>query len=229
MKYFAVIILVTFLGLLLPVSSGAAPAYGTRLPEKFHLVVGGQTYVVKERQLSDNNGEINSLQHFLLLSFGITDWLSLDLKGGAGDIEHDQDGGNKIQYPAYVGGGYGFRIKLYDDAKIKSVFGFQHISIHPYSVFIGPTKNKSVLDDWQLSLLGSYDLKLVTPYAGVKWSRMDYIHWTDDDRNRKQSDWGQFTGLITGVDVPLGKSAWVNVEGQFLDSRALAVSLNYQF
>jgi len=207
----------------------AAPAYGTRLPEKSHLVVGGQTHAVLNRDLGDTNGEMNSLQHFLLLSFGITDWLSLDLKGGAGDIEQDPDGGNKIQYPAYVGGGYGFRVRLYNEEKVKAVFGFQHISIHPYSVFIGNTKNKAVLDDWQFSLLGSYDLKWFTPYGGVKWSRMDYIHWEEDFRDRKQSDSDKFTGLVTGVDIPLGKQAWINVEGQFLDSQAVAVSVNYQF
>ncbi|OGX28459.1 MAG: hypothetical protein A2705_03585 [Omnitrophica WOR_2 bacterium RIFCSPHIGHO2_01_FULL_52_10] len=214
----------------------AAPVYGTRLPEKRHLVVGGQTHAVRNRDLEDARGEMSSLQHFLLLSFGITDWLSLDLKGGAGDIEQDPpggslpaDNGNKIEYPAFVGGGYGFRVRLYNDERVKAVFGFQHISIHPYSVFIGNTKNKAVLDDWQFSLLGSYDLKWLTPYAGAKWSRMDYLHWEEDFRKRKQSDLDKSAGLVVGMDIPFGRRMWLNAEGQFLDSQAVAVSVNYQF
>lgn len=240
MKRFSVIVLVLGMGLCPVTESVAAPAYGTRLPEKFHLVVGGQTHAVLNRCLEDANGEMNSLQHFLLLSFGLTDWLSLDFKGGAGDIEQDPDNGNKIYYPAFVGGGYGFRVRLFptprweqrgvrNDERVKAVFGFQHISIHPYSVFIGNTKNKAVLDDWQFSFLGSYDLKWFTPYLGAKWSRMDDIHWVEDFRKRKQSDLGKSAGLIAGMDIPLGKRTWINVEGQFLDSQAAAVSINYQF
>ena len=228
-KRLLVIIGVVGIGLGWAITAAAAPAYGTRLPEKFHLVAGGQTHAVLNRGLEDAHGEMSSLQHFLLLSFGVTDWLSLDLKGGAGDIEPDPDNGNKIQYPAFVGGGYGFRVRLYNEEKIKAVFGFQHISIHPYSVFIGDTKNKAVLDDWQFSLLGSYDLKWFTPYLGAKWSRMDYIHWAEDFRKRKQSDPDKSAGLIVGMDIPFGKRTWINVEGQFLDSQAAAVSVNYQF
>ncbi len=228
-KRLSVIFFILGIGLGAATSVAAAPAYGTRLPDKFHLVVGGQTHVVFNRGLEDANGEMSSIQHFLLLSFGIADWLSLDLKGGAGDIEQDPDNGNKIQYPAFMGGGYGFRVRLCNDERVKAVLGFQHISIHPYSVFIGNTKNKAVLDDWQLSLLGSYDLKWLTPYAGVKWSRMDYIHWVEDFRKRKQSDSSDVAGLVAGIDIPFGKRTWINIEGQFLDSQAVAASINYQF
>ena len=35
------------------------------------------------------------------------------------------------------------------------------------------------------------------------------------------------------MDIPFGfaegKRTWINVEGQFLDSQAVAVSVNYQF
>src|SRR3989338_148452 len=229
LKCLSVIFFVLGIGLWSATIVAAAPVYGTRLPEKRHLVVGGQTHAVLNCDLEDAHGEMSSLQHFLLLSFGITDWLSLDLKGGAGDIEQDPDNGNKSQYPAFVGGGYGFRVRLYNKERIKAVFGFQHISIHPYSVFIGNTKNKAVLDDWQFSLLGSYDLKWLTPYAGAEWSRVDYLHWEEDFRKRKQSDLDKSAGLVVGMDIPFGRRMWLNAEGQFLDSQAVAVSVNYQF
>lgn len=210
-------------------AAGAAPAYGTRLPPQFRLAVGGQTHFVGERDLENGHGEVSSLQHFLLLSFGLTDWLSLDLKGGAGDVETKPVSGDEIHYPAFMSGGYGFRLRFYDRKKVRAVFGFQHISVHPYTPFIGNTKNKAVLDDWQFSLLVSCQVKGVTPYLGAKWSRMDYIHWIEDSRKRKKSDLDESMGMIAGLDVPLSPRVWINVEGQFADVRAVAASLNFQF
>ncbi len=209
--------------------SWAAPAYGTRLPEKNHFCIGGQSYYVLERKLEQEHGEMNSLQHFLLISYGLTDWFSVDLKGGAGNIRQKPDIGNEIEYPSYVGGGYGFRVRFYDEGKDKAVFGFQHISIHPYTQVIGDTKNKAVLDNWQLSLLASHAFARIVPYAGMKWSRMDHIHWVDEERGRDRSDIGKSIGPILGADIPFGQNIWVNVEGQGVDDQALAVSLNVQF
>ena len=207
----------------------AAPSYGTKMPEKNQFYFGGQTYSVQQRDLEDDNGEISSLQHFLLISYGITDWFSLDLKGGAGDTHQTPDGGNEISYPAYMAGGYGFRIKLYNKERTKAVFGFQHISVHPYSVFIGNVKHKAVIDDWQLSFLASRKFEYAIPYLGMRWSRMDYIHWVDDDRNRVKSDLNKSIGLIAGMDVPMCEKVWLNLEGQFLDAQAVSVSIQFHF
>lgn len=206
-----------------------APAYGTKLPHKSELFIGGQTHWIFDRDLEDGHGEMSSIQHFLLLSYGLTDWFSVDLKGGAGDIEQQPNSGNEIHYPAFMAGGYGFRLRFYEEDKAKAVFGFQHISVHPYAPHIGNTKNKAVLDDWQFSILGSYDVGGWTPYMGMKWSRTDYIHWIDAERNRKKSDLGKSIGIIAGMDIPLNKKAWINVEGQFLDVLATAISLNCHF
>ena len=43
------------------------------------------------------------------------------------------------------------------------------------------------------------------------------------------SDPGKEVGLIAGVDIPLAKKFWLNVEGQFFDSEAFSVSVNYSF
>lgn len=209
--------------------SYAAPSYGTKMPEKKQFFFGGQTHWVGGRELEDASGEIKSLQHFLLISYGITDWLSLDFKGGAGDTHQMPDGGDEISYPAFMAGGYGFRLKVYEKERIKAVFGFQHISVHPYSVFIGNVKNKAVIDDWQLSFLASREFEYATPYAGFYWSRMDYIHWVEDDRNRVKSDLNKSIGLITGFDVPLRENVWLNIEGQFLSAQAASASVHFSF
>jgi hypothetical protein len=211
------------------IKSFAAPAYGTKMPRKNAFNTGVQTHIVFDRELEDPFGEINSEQYFALLSYGVTDWLSLDLKGGVGNIDQMPGGGGEIHYPKFMGGGYGFRLKLFDDDKTAAVFGFQHISIHPESVKINGVKNKAVLDDWQWSLLASHRVGKITPYAGTKWSRMDYIHWVSDDRKRKQSDFGKSIGLITGVDISLTPETWVNLEGQFFDVEAFAASINVSF
>jgi hypothetical protein len=206
-----------------------APAYGTKMPKKNQLFIGGQTHWIFERDLEDGHGEVSSLQHFLLLSYGLMDWLCVDLKGGAGDIDQQPGSGNEIHYPAFMAGGYGFRLRFYEQKKAKAVFGFQHISVHPYTPHIGATKHKAVLDDWQFSFLGSYEVKGVTPYLGAKWSRMDYIHWVEDTRKRKKSDLGKSVGIIAGLDIPLTERAWINIEAQFVDVQAMAISLNFHF
>jgi len=109
------------------------------------------------------------------------------------------------------------------------VFGFQHISVHPHTVYVGTVKNKAVLDDWQFSALASYDFKMATPYLGAKWSRMDYIHWTDGERKREKSDLTKSVGLVCGLDIPFGEKFWLNLEGQFIDVEAFSVSANYKF
>jgi hypothetical protein len=206
-----------------------APSYGTRLPQKHKISLGVEGYTVFKRYLEDDYGKLRSRQYFLDLSFGIFDWLALDLKGGLGNIKQHPPGSDEIDYPTYLGGGYGLRWQFYDAHRIKTVLGFQHISIHPHTIFIGSTKHKAVLDDWQFSLLASYSFSRLTPYLGTRWSRLDYLHWTNGERNRVKSDSGKSVGLIAGFDLPLGKRLWINLEGSFFDSEAASLSLNYSF
>ena len=67
------------------------------------------------------------------------------------------------------------------------------------------------------------------PLLGVKWSRMDLIHWIDDNRNRKKSDLDKSIGAICGFDLFLNDKTWITVEGHFLDSEAVSASLNFEF
>ena len=205
----------------------AAPCYGTRLPAKKKLHMGFQSYSIFNRYLEHEAGSLRSQQQFFLLSLGLYDWFALDLKGGAGFIKQHPLGRDEVDYPTYMGGGYGFRLKLYETKNTRWVFGFQHISIHPKSIDLGPTKQKALLDDWQFSTLLSYDFKKIMPYLGARWSRADYIHWIDGERDRVRSDLTKGMGLIVGFDMPLTNKIWLNCEGQLLGSEALALSLNF--
>ncbi|MFA5144822.1 MAG: hypothetical protein WC723_02275 [Candidatus Omnitrophota bacterium] len=223
------LLLALVLALSLLSSSYAAPCYGTKLPPQKGFFTGAQTYSIFKRYLEDDYGKMKSAQYFVLLSYGVFDWFSLDLKGGAGNIKQYPTGGDKIDYASNFAGGYGFRLKFYDKKNIKVVFGFQHISVHPKSKHSGDVKNKAILDDWQTSLLVSRDFKRIAPYLGTRWSRVDYIHDQGGDRKRKMSDPSRSIGLIYGFDLPLAERIWVNLEGSAFDSEALAFSLNYSF
>jgi len=207
----------------------AAPCYGTKMPERKEIFIGGQSHIIFKRYLEGDNGKIKSFQDFFLLSYGAFDWLSIDLKGGAGNIKQRPVNRANLGYPYYLGGGYGFRLRLYDDKNIKAVCGFQHISIHPETIQADTGKNKAVLDDWQFSALASYAFKKITPYLGTKVSRSDYIHWVNGERNRVKSDTDKSIGMVVGMDFDLAKNMWLNLEGQFFDGEAMSASLNYSF
>jgi len=209
----------------------AAPCIGTRMPQENQFFAGFQSHSVLNRYLADGYGKMRSLQEFFLISYGIFDWLSLDAKGGAGYIKRHPVGADEIDYSAYLGGGYGLRLQLYNNEQTKVIFGFQHVSVHPHKIHVNGIKNKAVLDDWQFSLLASRNFSMFTPYIGTKWSRMDYINWLNGERSRIKSDLTRDVGLVFGVDLPMSfdEKMWLNIEGQFFDVEAFAVSLNSEF
>lgn len=207
----------------------AAPCYGTKMPKKKEFFAGAQTHSILKRYLEDEFGKIRSTQHFFLLSYGVYDWLSIDLKGGAGHIKQHPVGESEVDYASNFAGGYGFRLKLYGQQKLKMVFGFQHISVHPKSVHVGNIRNKAILDDWQASFLVSRDIFKFTPYLGTRWSRVDYIHTAENNRKRKMSDLTKDIGFIVGLDFPVTERVWLNLEGQLFDSEACAFSVNFKF
>jgi hypothetical protein len=209
--------------------SHAAPCYGTRMPEKKKIFAGAQTYSIFKRYLENASGKLRSTQHFMLLSYGAYDWLSIDLKIGEGNIKQRPTDSSEIDYLSNFAGGYGLRIKLYDRKKIKAVWGFQHISVHPKSLHFGSREHEAILDDWQFSFLVSRSVFKTTPYLGARWSRLDYIHRFENNKKRVMSDATKSLGLISGIDISITDRIWLNLEGQFLDSEACALSLNFKF
>jgi len=207
----------------------AAPCYGTKMPQQNKFFAGFESYSLFKRYLEDSKGKMRSQQQFFGMSYGVFDWFSIDLKAGGGNIKQHPLGSDEVDYTSSFAGGYGLRLRLFEKNNFKGVLGFQHISVHPKSTHLGDVKNKAILDDWQWSLLGSYSFKFLTPYLGTRWSRVDYIHWTGDQRKRIMSDFTKDIGLIVGFDLPITQKIWCNLEGQFLDSDALAFSINYSF
>jgi hypothetical protein len=220
-------------GLLVSTVAQAAPAYGTKMPKAKQAFWGLQHYSIKRRDLNNENGAIRSQQNFLLLSYGLTDWFSLDLKYTIYSVftHKGLDGGTLEKYgqPGFWGGGYGFRIRLLEKGPWKMVTGFQHISTHPQTLKENGVKYNGILDDWGGSTLVSYDLKKVTPYIGLAYSTLDYIRRVNNDCDRINSDKHRYAGLVVGVDIPVTKRTWVNLETDWRDGGAGAVSINMSF
>jgi hypothetical protein len=229
-KAFLIILFLLVTGYwILVTGSYAAPCYGTKMPKEKQIFIGVQTHSIFKRYLEGENGKLKTLQNFILLSYGVFDWLSLDLKAGAGYVKQHPSNYTEIDYSTGFAGGYGFRLKLFDFKKINTVFGFQHISVHPKSKYIEDLKHRAILDDWQVSLLAARDFGKVTPYIGTRWSRVDYIHRVEESRKRVMSDRTKNIGLILGCDISLNEKIWLNLEGNLFDSEAASLSINYKF
>ncbi|MCM8757596.1 MAG: hypothetical protein NC900_05825 [Candidatus Omnitrophica bacterium] len=207
----------------------SAPCYGPHMPKEKSFVIGVQSHTILKRYLEDEFGKIRSLQNFILLSYGIRDWLCLDLKGGSGYIKQHPLNKDELDYSTGFAGGYGFRLRLYDQNNKKIIFGFQHISAHPKKVSSDNQKNEAILDDWQSSLLFSCEIMKFSPYIGTKYSRLDYIHRWDGQRKRRNSDLTKSLGLILGLDFNIDGRYWVNLETQFFDVEAFSLSINFSF
>ncbi|MDD5595659.1 MAG: hypothetical protein PHY94_05385 [Candidatus Omnitrophica bacterium] len=207
----------------------AAPCYGTKLPQRNKFFASFESYSLFKRYLENSQGTMRSQQQFYGMSYGIFDWFSIDLKAGGGNIKQHPYASDEVTYPSSFAGGYGLRVKFLEKNNWRMVFGFQHISVHPKSVDLGEIKNKAILDDWQTSLLVSYDIKKFSPYVGTRWSRVDYIHTVSGNRKRTMSDFTKDIGFIYGMNIPITDRIWLNLEGQAIDSDAFAGSINYSF
>ena len=209
----------------------ASPAYGTKMPTKKQAFWGLQYSYLNDHQLEKNAGTVQSHQNFLMLSYGLADWFSLDLKYSLwSTFRNDPSSGPVVKYDQPMwGGGYGFRVRLYEDGPVKVVTGFQHFSIHPKTVKENGYKHNGILEDWQISTVASYAFKKITPYAGVRYTFLDYIYTLDDDRDRINSDDDRRINGVLGVDIPLTQKVWVNVEGTAGAEQAMAASLMWHF
>ncbi|MDD5044764.1 MAG: hypothetical protein PHH69_01890 [Candidatus Omnitrophica bacterium] len=208
----------------------AAPCYGTHMPARNRITLGVEYNFVVKRSLQHENGKIKNPDEFLALSYGVFDWLSIDLKGGAGKIDWKDSPYGDLKFSTGFSGAYGFRLRFYENKskKIRLVGGFQHISVHPKTVDTAAGKYKAIADEWQGSVLGSVSWKKFTPYFGFKYGTYDLIRWIDD-ANRKRYKAEDNFGLVAGLDFNLTKNVRLNTEFDFLDGAQAAASLNFDF
>ena len=210
----------------------SAPCYGTKMPSKYQWFWGTEVNYIFKRNLEANQGKFRSAQCFLTASFGLTDWLCIDAAAGQGFVKYNPSQIEEIDYDSAFAGKYGFRIKFFESENLplSSVFGFQHISVHPHHNVINNIKRRVIFDDWQLSLLLSYDgMNRFFPYIGGKVSRGDLIEWYNDSRKRRKSEDSQSLGLVCGFNFFFTRDFWLNLEGRLFDEKAASLGINYAF
>ena len=211
--------------------SYATPAYGTHMPEERHFSCGLEGNFLIDRDLDNGEGGTEGKRYFFTLSYGIFEWLCFDGKAGIGDVRWDRTHGNSnLDYASNFAGAYGFRIKAYEneDLGIKSVFGFQHISVHPGAKNEGNTKHEVIIDEWQASALASKRMGKFVPYCGGRYGTVDFIKWVNEhDRKRIQSE--KYYGLIIGLDYHFNERLKLNLEGTFLDGEEITGGISYDF
>ncbi len=209
----------------------AAPSYGTHMPEEKHWTCGAEGDFVIDRDLDNEQGATEGNRYFVTASLGVFSWLSLDGKIGVGDVEWKRGSiGDDLSYSTNFAGGYGFRVRLYEneDWGIKSVAGFQHISVHPDPKNQGGIKHETIIDDWQGSLLVSKAIGDLIPYIGGRYGSLDFIKW-ENEKERKRINSEEYYGLILGMDYWLGESIKLNLEGTFLDGEEIAMGITCDF
>ncbi|MFC1666428.1 hypothetical protein ACFL0P_00960 [Candidatus Omnitrophota bacterium] len=230
MKRFLSLCTVSILILLFVQASYGAPAYGTHMPEERHWTCGLEVNSLIDRNLDNDEGGTNGNRYFLTCSYGVFSWFSFDGKIGIGDVNWDRSRGAGLNYSTNFAGAYGFRIKGPEKEEwgIKSVAGFQHISVHPEARNQGGNKNESIIDDWQFSTVVSKDVGDFVPYLGAKYGTLDFIKRTNEvDRKRIKAE--KNYGLIVGLDYWLNGRTKLNLEGAFLDGEEIALGISYDF
>lgn len=209
----------------------AAPAYGTHMPKERRWTWGLEGDFIIDRNLDNDQGGVTVNKYFLTGSYGIFSWLSFDGKIGIGDVEWDRTGGiSDLSYNTNFAGGYGFRIKGFESERwgLKSVAGFQHISVHPNARNQDGTKHETIIDEWQGSFVVSMDIGNLIPYLGTRYGTVDFIKW-ENEADRKRIKSKDSCGLIAGFDFWLNERLRLNLEGALVDGEELAVGLSYDF
>jgi opacity protein-like surface antigen len=229
-KYQKALVIIAAFILIAAASGQAAPCYGTHMPKKKKWFCGIEYNFLMERKLQNSLGRIKNPDQFLMISYGLFDWLSIDLKGGAGKITYkDSEYGDQDLSTSFAGA-YGFRLRLWEteDEAAKIVAGFQHISVHPKRVQTTAGRYTAVADEWQGSCLASVRIKQFQPYLGFKYATYDLIRWIDA-ANRKRYKSLDSWGLVLGSDFWINKNLKLNLEYHFFDEKAASISLGFDF
>lgn len=210
--------------------SYGAPCYGTHMPKVRQWIWGLQGDFLIDRNLNNDQGGTSGNRFLLTGSYGVFKWLCFDGRIGVGDVAwHNSNPGN-LDYNTNFAGGYGFRIKGYENEElgIKTVVGFQHISVHPRTTEPRSDKHRVIIDDWQGSALISKDMGNLVPYFGARYGTVDFIKWVNEhDRKRIKSE--KVIGVVIGMDYLIRKDTRLNIEGIFVDGEEIAVGISRDF
>ena len=206
----------------------AVPLEGPYFLKKNQWSFGFSANVIYRRDIESITTNIKSSQFFYCLYYGIFDWLSFDGKFGTGDIADDQYSNQKFYYNYNWGGGYGLRLKVYENDDLRMTWGVHHISIHP-----DPNKNtdnlthRAILDETQFDATVALRGDKFSPYFGAKISYARLIRRIDSERAtlKEEENWA----IALGFDYMIKNNIRFNFESRFVDEYALTCGVNYIF
>jgi len=200
------------------------------MPEKRHWTWGAQGDFLVDRNLKDNQGATSGNRYFVTGSYGVFNWLCFDGKIGMGDVSWKNSNPGNLDFNAGFAGGYGFRVKGYENKGlgIRTVAGFQHISVHPPTASPQGDHHRVIIDDWQGSAIISKDVWNFSPYIGARYGTVDYIKWVNEhDRHRVKSE--KKWGTVLGVDYMFRDDIRLNIESDFIDGEEFSVGISRDF
>jgi hypothetical protein len=206
----------------------ATPIKGPYFLRQGNMEMGTESNIIYRRDIEDITTKIKSNQYFYCIAYGLFDWLNIEAKFGTGDIANDQHTDQKFYYNYNWGGGYGVRLKVYENNKFKIISGVHHISIHP-----DPNKNtdglthRAILDETQFDASFALKGERLSPYLGGKVSFARLIRRIDGERATLKQE--ENYGIILGFDYMLKDNLRFNLESRFIDEYAVTCGLNYIF
>ncbi|MFH1460325.1 MAG: hypothetical protein ABIG64_08185 [Candidatus Omnitrophota bacterium] len=229
-KFIVCISLISFLSLFLSYPSLLAiPSEGNFLPGLHTTIWGFQYNHIFKRDFNKVPGQGATTQYFLKASYGLTKRLFIDGKVGLGNVSFQRNDGLNLDFPTGFAGGYGIRYLFYADEKekIKSIFGFQHISCHPFKDTVNNIEHRVIWDEWQGTWLFIKEFRENDIYFGPQYSNTQLKYKQGDLRRRLKSE--DCWGFLLGADYQIKDDVNANAEIRFFDEWAINFGIGYKF
>jgi len=207
----------------------AIPSEGNFFPELNKTIWAIQYNNIFLRDFNKVEGKASTSQCFLQASYGISEKFFLDGKIGVGNVSFELNNGMDLDFPSGFAGGYGFRYIVHENKnnKTKSIFGFQHISCHPFKDTVNDIEYRVIWDEWQGSWLFIKEYEKSAVYIGPQYSAAQLKYKVDSFRRRLKSE--DYLGMIIGGNYNINKNMMIKAEARFFDEWALDFGISHKF
>ncbi|MBU1088225.1 MAG: hypothetical protein KKD05_12005 [Candidatus Omnitrophica bacterium] len=222
---------VLFLAILLlfAPNSSAIPSEGNFFPELNETLWAIQSNNIFLRDFNKVEGKASTAQCFVQASYGISERFFLDGKVGIGNVSFNVQDGVNLDFHNGFAGGYGVRYIAHENKKknIKSIFGFQHISCHPFKDKVNDVQYRVIWDEWQGTWLFIKEYEKASVYIGPQYSAAQLKYKVDSFRRRLKSEdnWG----MLVGGNYNVNKNLMIQAEVRLFDEWALNFGISHKF
>lgn len=207
----------------------AIPSEGNFLPDAHKTIWGLQYNNIFLRDFNKVEGKGMTKQYFLKASYAVTERFFLDGKIGQGSIRFKRNDDVDLDFSSSFAGGYGFRYLVFQSeySGWKSIFGFQHISCHPFKDTVAGVNYRVIWDEWQGTWLFIKEWEKTALYFGPQYSATQLKYKVDNFRRRLKTE--DYWGLLLGGEYRFMKKTSINVEVRVLDEWAINTGISYKF